>query len=75
MLELAMMAVLFTWVTGGLLCANMAGIKGHNAMSWFLVSLVCSPLLALIAVAGLPCAPGYPVHRELKPPDKWDPLR
>lgn len=48
MLELA---VLVTWLTGSLLVAQVSRDMGHSATNWFFASLICSPLLALIALA------------------------
>jgi hypothetical protein len=42
------------WLIGAALTAHVANIKGRSGVAWFFLTLVVSPLLALIALAVLP---------------------
>ena len=48
-----MMELGVIWLLGGILVAAVAKSKGRSGFGWFLISSICSPLLALIAVAAM----------------------
>jgi len=51
-----MVAIYFivAYVAGALLCGFVADDKGRSIVGWILVALLCSPLLALLALAAIP---------------------
>jgi len=42
------------WIVGAVIVAAAASGRGHSGLGWFLLSLLISPLLALIAVLVIP---------------------
>jgi len=50
------MEIIGAWIVFSLLAGHVAGRKGRSAGLWFLLSLLLSPLLGLIAILILPDA-------------------
>lgn len=47
-------AIVLVWLVGSSVCGYVAWQKGRSGLNWFILALLISPLLALIAVAALP---------------------
>lgn len=63
-------ALFWFYLSGSFLCAFVASQKGRGAVSWFLLSMVVSPALCLVALAAVPAS-----ERSARPVAEADALR
>ena len=48
------MFLILAWIAGSFLCAFVASQKGRSASGWWFLSMLLSPLIALIALCAIP---------------------
>lgn len=46
--------LIVVYVAGALLCGFVADDKGRSIVGWVITAFLCSPLLALLALAAIP---------------------